>query len=84
MYAYTNINFTDKQKEDPTKLYDILVSSGLVSKVINIIPVAEYNEKYPETYYPDCSGNRNHLMLRLQGEADSCRRSSGPSVRSCG
>lgn len=44
MYAYTNINFTDKQKEDPTKLYDILVSSGLVSKVINIIPVAEYHE----------------------------------------
>ena len=22
MYAYTNISFTDKQKEDPTKLYD--------------------------------------------------------------
>ena len=22
MYAYTNINFTDKQKEDVTKLYD--------------------------------------------------------------
>jgi hypothetical protein len=30
MYAYTNINFTEKQKEDPAKLYDILLSSGLI------------------------------------------------------
>ena len=44
MYAYTNINFTDKHKEDPTKLYDLLVSSGLVSKVISMIPEAEYQE----------------------------------------
>ena len=44
MYAYTNINFTDKQKEDPTKLYDMLISSGLVSEVINAIPEAEYHE----------------------------------------
>lgn len=44
MYAYTNINFTDKQKEDPTKLYDTLISSGLVAEVINIIPQSEYHE----------------------------------------
>lgn len=44
MYAYTNINFTDKQKEDPTKLYDMLISSGLVAAVINAIPEAEYHE----------------------------------------
>ena len=44
MYAYTNINFTDKQKEDPTKLYDMLISSGLVCEVINTIPEAEYHE----------------------------------------
>ena len=44
MYAYTNINFTDKQKEDPTKLYDMLISSGLVCEVINAIPEAEYHE----------------------------------------
>ena len=44
MYAYTNINFTDKQKEDPTKLYDILISSGLASKVISMIPEVEYQE----------------------------------------
>ena len=44
MYAYTNINFTDKQKEDPTKLYDILISSGLVAEVINAIPESEYHK----------------------------------------
>lgn len=44
MYNYTNINFTDKQKEDPAKLYDMLISSGLVAEVINVIPEAEYHE----------------------------------------
>ena len=44
MYAYTNINFTEKQKEDPTKLYDMLISSGLVCEVINAIPEVEYHE----------------------------------------
>lgn len=44
LYAYTNINFTDKQKEDPTKLYDLVISSGLVSEVIKAIPEAEYQE----------------------------------------
>ena len=44
MYAYTNINFTEKQKEDPTKLYDMLISSGLVCEVINAISEAEYHE----------------------------------------
>ena len=44
MYAYTNINFTDKQKEDPTKLYDMLISSGLIAAVVNAIPEAEYHE----------------------------------------
>ena len=29
MYAYTNINFTDKQKEDFLSLYDLIFSSGL-------------------------------------------------------
>ena len=44
MYAYTNINFTDKQKEDPTKLYDMLISSGMVAEIVNEIPEAEYHE----------------------------------------
>ena len=44
LYHYTNINFTDKQKEDPVKLYDLVVSSGLVNKVTDLIPEEELNE----------------------------------------
>ena len=34
-YAYTNINFTDKQKEDFLGLYDLLISSGLYKEIFN-------------------------------------------------
>ena len=42
MYAYTNISFTDKQKEDPTKLYDLLEENGVIAGVIAAIPENEY------------------------------------------
>ena len=42
MYAYTNISFTDKQKENPTKLYDLLEENGVIAKVITAIPENEY------------------------------------------
>lgn len=41
---YTNINFTEKQKENPTKLYDLLIGNGIISEIINAIPEVEYNE----------------------------------------
>lgn len=37
VYAYTNLSFTDKMKEDPFKLYDIFISTGLFDKVIEVI-----------------------------------------------
>ena len=43
MYLYTNINFTDKQREDEYKLYDLLTSSGLLDKIVEAIPEEEYN-----------------------------------------
>ena len=42
VFAYTNISFTDKQKEDPAKLYDCLKSSGVLAKIIENIPHDEY------------------------------------------
>ena len=39
--AYTNISFTEKQKEDPSKLFDLVVSSGLYEMIIHNIPHAE-------------------------------------------
>jgi hypothetical protein len=37
MYAYTNINFTDKQKENFLELYDMIFSSGLWAEIKNIL-----------------------------------------------
>ena len=39
--TYTNIGFTEKQKEDICKLYDLLISSGLYATIITEIPKAE-------------------------------------------
>ena len=41
--AYTNISFTEKQKENVTKLYDAVVSTGFYNKVIEVIPYDEIN-----------------------------------------
>lgn len=40
---YTNISLTEKQKENPAKLYDLLSGNGLIDKIINAIPQAEYD-----------------------------------------
>jgi hypothetical protein len=39
--AYTNITFTDKQKEDVAKLYDLLTENGVAAQVMAAIPCAE-------------------------------------------
>ena len=44
VFAYTNISFTDKQKEDLPKLYDQLCSSGILAEIIKAIPENEYNQ----------------------------------------
>ena len=41
IFAYTNITFTDKQKEDLPKLYDLMASSGILSNVFEAIPASE-------------------------------------------
>lgn len=41
-YRYTNINFTEKQKEDPAKLYDLLAGSGLFDDIFTVLPQNEY------------------------------------------
>lgn len=40
--AYTNISFTEKQKENVTKLYDVVISTGLYNSVIEAIPDNEF------------------------------------------
>ena len=41
---YTNISFTEKQKEDPVKLYDLLQSNKLIHQICSTIPEEELNE----------------------------------------
>lgn len=51
LYAYTNINFTDKQKEDFLGLYDSVISSGLWSKILNEALDPEEDDYYTSTEY---------------------------------
>lgn len=43
IFTYTNLSFTDKQKEDLVKLYDILESNDIFNQIIAVIPSEEYN-----------------------------------------
>jgi hypothetical protein len=43
MYNYTNINFTEAQKKEPVKLYDLLEENHIFTEVISAIPEDEYN-----------------------------------------
>ena len=50
VYMYTNINFTEKQREDEAKLYDSLASSGLLTMILENIPEDEYDMLYTYLY----------------------------------
>ena len=38
---YTNINFSEKQMEDPAKLYDLFIGNGLDTDILRAIPKSE-------------------------------------------
>ena len=42
VYRYTNISFTEKQKSDPAKLYDLLAGSGFFDDMFAVMPQTEY------------------------------------------
>ena len=50
LFAYTNIQFTDKQKEDLAKLYDLMECNGLFAVVFDAIPATEYNDMRNNIY----------------------------------
>lgn len=43
VYMYSNLTFTDKQREDELKLYDALNSSGFMANFIEAMDENEYN-----------------------------------------
>lgn len=80
VYLYTNINFTDKQKEDESKLFDVLLTNGIIEGVITTMPKAEYdilvnlldqmiekNEKYKTTF----AGVVGKFINDLPAQADA-------------
>ena len=80
VYLYTNINFTDKQKEDESKLFDVLLTNGVIGSVIANMPKDEYdvlvsllnqmiekNEKYKTTF----AGIIGRFINDLPAQADA-------------
>lgn len=43
IYLYTNISFSESQRNDERKLYDIFESNGYIDQIIQAIPDEEYN-----------------------------------------
>ena len=43
IFTYTNLTFTEKQKEDICKLYDYFTVSGLAELIITELPDGEYD-----------------------------------------
>lgn len=50
VFAYTNITFTEKQKEDLVKLYDLLKENGIFDLIIDAIPEEEYDSLWADTW----------------------------------
>lgn len=46
VYMYTNIEFTQAQKEEPWRLYDLLLKNGIFDAVVANMDQEEYNYLY--------------------------------------
>ena len=68
VYLYTNITFTDNQKSDEFKLYDLIESSGLLTMVIEHMELSEYDTLvgYMESIKKDTLTYRNTAGAVLQ------------------
>lgn len=67
-YMYTNVSFTDKQKEDEFKLYDILTTSGLMESFLECLSKDEYNYLY-------------EMLEKLMSEIKRYRYSSAATIQ---
>ena len=50
VYVYTNLSFTEKMREDPFKLYDILVSTGIFKDIVDVIRENDWKEIQENTW----------------------------------
>jgi hypothetical protein len=80
---YSNITFTDKQKEDLFKLYDCLQSNGIIDSVIMNMAEGEYKELYnllsktleDRLHYDNtAAGVINNLIESLPAQAEEMQK----------
>ncbi len=69
VFEYTNLTFTDKQKENLFKLYDIIKSSKLLDKILEAIPEEEYQMLFD--YLEDIVKNKTKLNRSAVGLVQS-------------
>lgn len=46
VFCYTDLEFTDEEKSDLGRIYDELLSNGIIKTVLDAIPQTEYNELF--------------------------------------
>lgn len=46
VFCYTDLEFTDEEKGDIGRLYDELISTGTLKRILDAIPETEYNELF--------------------------------------
>jgi len=63
VYLYTNISFTEKQREDELKLYDTLKSNGFFEQFFQAINEEEYNELFVQLNAIKDSLIQNHMSV---------------------
>lgn len=79
VYMYSNISFTDKQKENEAKLYDTLESNGVINGIVELIPNDEYNSlmeymtelvEFKTTFNNSAAGLVNQVLVDLPKNAE--------------
>ena len=80
---YTNITFTEKQREDLMKLYDCLESNGIINNTIANMAEGEYDKLYSQLtnvmenrlhYNNTVSGVINNLIETLPAQAEEMQK----------
>lgn len=83
VYMYTNLSFTDKQREDELKIYDCLKSNGFIDKMLEVIDENEYNElinwidqivEDTMTYKNSAAAVLQSIITDLPGNAEAAAR----------
>ena len=80
VFMYTNLSFTEKQKEDLANLYDILESNGIIVDIIASIPEEEYSylvknvdilKKEMNIFESSFAGTVNNFMTQMPVNAQA-------------